>query len=679
MLLVSSAADLQLDGIPLTPEAGQAVLKDLEDRATAEATEFANVQLDALKRKLSALKLGPFSLAGNMDVKLKDGVAIITAKAELNILKVGPGGSPMRVDVTLRATPAGKISLQTVHLHTDAAYLGFLKLRNLDLTYDPDGAGLTVKGEILFPPLDAGVNIIEFRIDKDGKFQTFDAKLELGRGQGIPVGPGVYITALHAGTHDSLKRIVGGATLSAGPSATGGGCPSVGVEGTFTLDFPPPFTAEVTADALIGCFKVGSAHLYATADGYIEIDANAHLDLGVIQVGGGIAGSFLSPNWQIEVAGDGSIVDLISGHVAAVLSNRGIAGCGTINIEPFGIHITSVTGGMAVSFPGGVPPLNPVAALTQLKVFEGCDLGRWTPLPSKFVRRQADGSSTRSFVMPASGRAAGVRIDGAGGAPRVKLIAPDGEVIDLTSESNPIQGDNSFAVRSAGESRTSVLLGHPKGGTWQVQPVPGSVAITGVETSPILPKPVVKATAGGVGSSRVLRYRITKLEGQVVRFVEQAKGGARVIGTVKGGGRGTLRYRTAEAKGTARRVTAQVQQDGLPRTSIVVARYRAPNPQVGRPVRVRARRKGARATITWNPAPYAVRYEVEARTGDGGRILLTPRGKRRSVVITKLSKREGFVARVRGFSPAGRPGPYAKVRGKGSLLIGAKPRKHRRS
>ena len=36
-------------------------------------------------------------------------------------------------------------------------------------------------------------------------------------------------------------------------------------------------------------------------------------------------------------------------------------------------------------------------------------------------------------------------------------------------------------------------------------------------------------------------------------------------------------------------------------------------------------------------------------------------------------------AKVRGFSPAGRPGPSATVRGKGSLLIGTKPRKHHHS
>ena len=115
-------------------------------------------------------------------------------------------------------------------------------------------------------------------------------------------------------------------------------------------------------------------------------------------------------------------------------------------------------------------------------------------------------------------------------------MGPDGTVIDLSggNDDEAIQGTGYFGIRSSRESRTSVLLGKPKGGTWEVQPVEGSPAITGRETSPILPNPVSKATAGGVGASRILRYRIARVAGQVVRFTEVANGGARLIGTMHG-------------------------------------------------------------------------------------------------------------------------------------------------
>ena len=166
----------------------------------------------------------------------------------------------------------------------------------------------------------------------------------------------------------------------------------------------------------------------------------------------------------------------------------------------------------------------------------------------------------------------------------------------------------------------------------------------------------------GAGSSRLLTYSVAPLEGQEVRFVEVAAGARKALRTVKGGGKGSVRFQTSEARGTKRSIVAEVIQDGMPRKNLTIARFSAPSPRVGRPGRVRVRRRGKGALVTWTPAPLARYYDVSVVASDGGRIALAPRRGSRQVTVPGVGKKERLTIRVVGISASGRRGPAAIAR-----------------
>jgi hypothetical protein len=220
-----------------------------------------------------------------------------------------------------------------------------------------------------------------------------------------------------------------------------------------------------------------------------------------------------------------------------------------------------------------------------------------------------------------------------------------------------VRTDRVLGVRIEGEDRTVVLVGKPRAGTWTVQPAADSVPIARLQRAGALAPARVRGQVGGTGASRVLRYDIPHVPGQVVDLIEEGVQGGQRLRTVRSGGKGTVRFTTAEAQGTHRAIVAQVQQDGLPRARLVVARFVAPSPQVGRPGRVGVRRAGRRAVITWGTALGAQTYEIVVTGTDGRRVLLAaPRGTR-SVSVPAPGRGERLIATVRGLSPTGRRGP----------------------
>jgi hypothetical protein len=108
----------------------------------------------------------------------------------------------------------------------------------------------------------------------------------------------------------------------------------------------------------------------------------------------------------------------------------------------------------------------------------------------------------------------------------------------------------------------------------------------------------------------------------------------------------------------------------MPRDNIVVATYRASNPKVGKP-KVRIKRRGSKAIVTWSKATLATRYYVDVTDGEGSRYTLTP--KKRTVTITRVAKKDKVAVSVRGVSAGGRKGAAGKA-----TLKPPKPKKKRK-
>src|SRR5439155_6331627 len=114
----------------------------------------------------------------------------------------------------------------------------------------------------------------------------------------------------------------------------------------------------------------------------------------------------------------------------------------------------------------------------------------------------------------------------------------------------------------------------PAGGVWTITG-DGRVPISRIREARGLPTPSIKASVTGRGRSRVLSWKLRRINGQRVTFAEIGKGvrNAIVTGATRSG---AVHFRPADGPAGTRRIVALVEQNGLPRTSLTVASYRAP-------------------------------------------------------------------------------------------------------
>ena len=287
MIVSASRSIVSLGQLPLSPGA-EKFKADLADAAGGAASQFATQNLDQLGKSLrEKLDLGPFRLAGDAKVSLVDGAAVLEAQAELPALTTAPGAAPVRVGVKIRADQDGRVQLAGVRLRAGLAYLGAVKVKDLDLLYD---GGLTVSGQLLFPPVDGGIEIERFRIGPNGSFQELILNYLAGAGQGIPVGPGIFLTKVGGGLSLDPDEVRANAAVSVGPSA-GGGCPVVGGDGTILVHFAPaPFTLSAKIDMGLVCLKLAGVEFLARSDGYVTLAGNLGFEGGPLYFNAGCAG-----------------------------------------------------------------------------------------------------------------------------------------------------------------------------------------------------------------------------------------------------------------------------------------------------------------------------------------------------------------------------------------------------
>ena len=104
-----------------------------------------------------------------------------------------------------------------------------------------------------------------------------------------------------------------------------------------------------------------------------------------------------------------------------------------------------------------------------------------------------------------------------------------------------------------------------------------------------------------------------------------------------------------------------VEQDGLPREEVVVAKYAAPGPVVPTRVRnLRIRRRGSGALATWGVSSGAREYYVRATLTDGRKQLFVTR--KRSLRLPAIDRDMRATVTVQGHSAKGRRGPVATTK-----------------
>ena len=636
--------------LPLAEKTGlNATLNEAKDAGVA----FLRDKLDldglssSLKQKAAELTK-PFKIVGDADIKLeKDGTATLTAAAEIPVLK-DDQGKGMRLQVTLNGDQDGNVKLQGIRLGPVGAKLGGVNLSGVVIQYDD--AGLAVSGQLLFPPVNQGIELKTFKITKEGKFGGLALDYLAGSGQGIPIGavPGTYLTKLGGGVPnlENPFEVQVDAAVSAGPSA-GGGCPTAGVDGQLDAKFgernKPAFVGTFHANVVVMCLALGSVDVYVDSSPYFSVEGRAGINAGPLKVEGDVKAA-VDPNraWQLTADASLTLKDLpVVGDVGPIggsfaLSSVGVAACVKIHTDiPF---VPDFKGGLGVHFPGGIPPLNIPAFLANLDAFLGCDLSDYKPLGRRVVANGAQ-AGTNSFTLPKDATTGILFIEGAGGAPRVKLTSPTGKVLDFTNATAKTLAAPGEGQIDEAHDRTVVIYGRAEAGKWTVTPAPGSPTISRIRIKRILPQPKVTGKVAGKGSSRTLTYYVALIDGQQVRLMEEAGGLSKSLKTIKNGGRGSFRYTIGEARTSKRTIVAQVIQDGLPRQNITLATYRAANQKVGRPGRLKVTRKGSKATVTWRKATLGVTYEVSVKNVTRGNTnLLFPLKGKTTVLVPGVGR-----------------------------------------
>ncbi|WCB91462.1 hypothetical protein DSM104299_00133 [Baekduia alba] len=662
--VVSSNARVTVGGIALdTPR----------DFILDTHTVGGRIPIGSFARLPGILKaIGSFPLGGNVDVSLDNGGATITVRLKLPAWMDFSGG-PGLGEVRMRATLDDGLVLDALRIGPLDVSLGSLGVTDFQIDYSRAAAEWRGQGRacvipglgcLTMVPPNGGVII------RHGSLYEAGASLELS--PGIIVFPGVTLQRFGFKVGLDPTRVGGNVKLNA--------LGIIGIEGRLILAFPSPATpyiptpddvgrsfpadiytipfttptfaagGDVSLDVpLVGSTRIGGGYFLYSFPGKVAFGGGVNISvLDVISVEGGVDGRFNFENGRFNLAGHirACIADVICAGAVANLSSRGVGGC--VELGPLNVG-------------GGVQWDGPTIKLWP---FDGCKWSRFAESDVFGVASAAEAGAPLKVKVAKGDRSTAIELDGAGGAPRVRVTGPGGTDAVSTGVAGLTTTARARIMRSETLKRTVVGLVDPVPGTYVITPLEGSPAIAKVLKAEDQPPAKATAVVRGAGTTRYLTYDVARRPDQVVTFVEHSAQGPREIGRVAGGGRGTLRFTTAPGRGT-RTVQAQFELAGLAAETLTIARFTPPSPRLGRPRAVTVRRSGSALRVSWAAVPEATRYELVTTLGDGTQRLVRT-GARRATV-RGVARTLGGTVRVRA-ADAVRQGPSrtARFRGHGT-------------
>ncbi len=558
-----------------------------------------------------------------------------------------------------------------INVHSDDLYLGGINMHCAYLYADPSTG--TAQGGGGFGVGTAYVN--GYFGFNHGNFQYAGGGAD---GLNIEVFPALTLNSIHFGVFLDPSRFHASATFQVGEGlfdVTGGNLTAFATGAhtysynqdrpiTGTDDLPgtdsvisSPFsrtTVGIGAEFKpLGLFDVHGYVLYEFP-AYVEIGGQFGYDIGVVSANGKIQGQFWLPRaFDIEGNLRMCFVGLCS-TAKGLVSNRGLTGCWDVKLNYlFGSTTWSVGGAYRWGASGPsvyIPPFS-----------DSCD--------DHFGDYRVTGASAaaapdgpRTFHVGPGQHSVMVRVSGRGDAPAFTLTGPHG-VRAVTGNENTLTGAGTVGLYRSQRIATSwVAIRHPGAGTWRITPQPGSSAITSVALAGYIPGASVRGHVSGRGYHRILRYSLRSRPGQVVRFVESAKGVTHSIARVSAK-RGAIPFTPGIGRAGRRQIIAQVSRDGLLRAEYVVAAYVAPGtPRAARPPHLRVSRRRSQLAIRWGAAANATGgYQVVVITSDGRRLLFQRPAGGRGVTVPAFSS-SGAKVMVEGVGPDGNTGRAAIAR-----------------
>lgn len=711
----TTAGSVRINGMDLIPGAGKVASGGARKRAPAEITidkgkgtlvssgqvlvKTGNVELERLKLAWRLPKSGGQleDLAGNpatfdagkskveflgLDVSgwvSPDFVGGAGAEIPVNLELPEPFGALLGDKITgqttLRLDNANGLILTGAELRAKSIWLGIAEVREFFLKYtNVDPFLLQGTADILLPgigsQLDTNFGFVGGEFDYgNATLNFFDPSASFSRG--LPVVSEIaFLRSIGFSVVTDPTKIAGTVVANGGPTINLGGTPvaAVSATGDVSYQFTDPGIFLVTGHGQLFNVDAADVRLEYVTDGKLSLTTTFDIPAGVIRLSGSTLGevSLKDGSFNLEGSGQGCGMDPIPGCVGAIkvlVSSKAASGCASAVSVDFGEPIgeAEVAAGVAYVWDDG------------FELFAGCDLSKFKAVVTKAQARAAArrGAPLGFTVKPGSGQV-NVAIAGSGAPPQVTITGPNGETV--TSAANP----NGSATGSAGILTQSdtfdsavAALPNAAAGTWTVDPLPGSSAITGIQQAQSLPEPKITANVRkGDGRKRTVSYSIKNAAGRKVELVETGEFGTARIGTAKGKD-GELSFKAADGPGGKRTIEAHLTLDGIPTGTLVAGEYRAPGPiKPAKPRGVTVRRAGNKAIVSWRRASGAERYVVEAAMADGRRLAETTR--KTKLTIKDVPGIDSAKIKVAGLKADNTPGKPGKAR------LKAKPKRRRR-
>ena len=289
---------------------------------------------------------------------------------------------------------------------------------------------------------------------------------------------------------------------------------------------------------------------------------------------------------------------------------------------------------------------------------DGCKPSNyWPQRPANaIVLGPYSAQATRTFTVQRGERTKNVRLEGLGGAPRIEVRGPAGELVS-TASGDFASGRTIRVLRQNAGKVTWIGVANAAPGRYTVKTLPGSAGIARLASTRNEDEHV-RAKVIRAGGKRMLRYDVARVPGRRVTFFESGKSLYRPLGSVTGG-RGRLRLAPVGAGGQ-RQIVARVQLDGAPAPDRVVARYRvASPPRLVRPRALRMRRSGSSVAASWRRVSGAAGYAVVLRLSGGAQRVVRVPWQRTAVRLRGISLTEAGAISVRAVGLLGGWGPQA--------------------
>jgi hypothetical protein len=452
-------------------------------------------------------------------------------------------------------------------------------------------------------------------------------------GLNVSLVDGIFLQSISLSGGGSGVPWTGNIGLTAGPTVAGKA--AITMNGAVSYTPGNTWVLDVTGNAKLGGhFDIGNAEVKYISNGTLLVNGSTDWNAVLAKLTGSISG-WVEGTQAFEFQGGiKACIDLylFSPCVGTnvLVSNIGIAAC---------IDLDVISGGIGYTWGG------------SFSAFSGCNLGPWTPTLDAGASRVSDGS--RQVTVPAGLPAVAFRVNGAFGAPGVRVHGPGGVTITGTRQ-HPYVDTRNAVVLVTKTGATYVVVKHPAPGTWTLAGL-GPGPITALSVAKGLPQPSVHAHVTGRGQTRTLSWKLRPIPGQKVQFAEYGTNVRHlIVTTTKASGK--VRF-TPEQGPAGRRIVAIVDQNGRPRTTLNVGSFKASAPVgPGKVTHLKLTRRGTSLVVSWKAPKPAFSHAVYADLSDGRELLMIAAPKASSVTFTGVTAATGATIRVTGLTASGGKG-----------------------